>query len=159
MAAPVKISAGTVRLGAVALQAVVAPVPAAMLVAAQLPLVAVAAFVPVGVPALVAPLVVLVFVPAGVPALTADVVAELPVKVGAATVPVGVIVAFPPVVPTSALAASVPRSILPFKAETSVNPVGHVADRIIVIMPVGKVTPTDTLSAGTESQVRSSLHT
>lgn len=63
-AEPVNVSAGTVRFGAVALQAVVDPVPAAILVAAQLPEVA------------VAPLV-----PAGVPALTALVVAELPVKV------------------------------------------------------------------------------
>jgi hypothetical protein len=51
-------------LGAVALQAVVEPVPAAMFVAAQLPLVALAPFVP-----------------AGVPALTAELVADEPVKV------------------------------------------------------------------------------
>jgi hypothetical protein len=57
MLEPVKVSAGTVRFGAVALQAVVEPVPAAMLVAAQFPLVAVAPFVPAGVPALVADVV------------------------------------------------------------------------------------------------------
>ena len=50
-AEPANVSAGTVRFGAVALQAVVDPVPAAILVAAQLPDVAVALFVPAGVPA------------------------------------------------------------------------------------------------------------
>ncbi len=60
-AEPVKVCADTVRFGAVALQAVVAPVPAAMLVAAQLPDVALAPFVPAGVPAVIA-----AFVPAGV---------------------------------------------------------------------------------------------
>jgi len=70
MAEPVNTWAVTVRFGAVALQAVVEPVPAAMLVAAQFPLVA------------LAPLV-----PAGVPALLELVVAELPVKISAGTVP------------------------------------------------------------------------
>lgn len=104
IAEPVNVSAGTVRFGDVALQAVVDPVPAAMFVAAQFPLVAVAAFVPAGVPADVAPLVAVPFVPAGVkltvpfvpagvkltvpfvpagvPALTADVAPADPLKVG-----------------------------------------------------------------------------
>src|SRR4029077_9172226 len=47
-ALPVKTSAGTVRFGAVALQAVVEPVPAAMLVAAQLPEGGVAPILPAG---------------------------------------------------------------------------------------------------------------
>ncbi len=72
---PVKVSAGTVRFGAVALHAVVEPVPAAMLVAAQLPLVAVAPLEPRGVIDTVA------FVPAGVPALTELEVTEFPVNV------------------------------------------------------------------------------
>lgn len=46
---PVKVCAATVRFGAVALQAVVAPVPMARFVAAQLPVVALVAFVPVAV--------------------------------------------------------------------------------------------------------------
>ena len=58
------------RFGAVALHAVVDPVPAAMLVAAQFPEVA------------EAPLV-----PAGVPAVTALVVADEPVNTWAGTVP------------------------------------------------------------------------
>jgi hypothetical protein len=57
---PVNVSAGTVRLGAVALQAVFEPVPCEMLVAAQLPVVAVAEFVPKGVT------VTVPFVPAAV---------------------------------------------------------------------------------------------
>ena len=69
---PVKASAGTVMFGAVALQAVVEPVPAAMFVAAQLPLVA------------VAPLV-----PAGVPPLVALVVSDAPENVGTLEPPVG----------------------------------------------------------------------
>jgi hypothetical protein len=71
-AEPVNASAGTVILGAVALQAVVDPVPAAMFVAAQFPLVAVAPFVP-----------------AGVPPLTALVVSEAPEKTGTLDPPVG----------------------------------------------------------------------
>lgn len=89
------------------------------------------AFVPTGVKFTVP------FVPAGVPALTADVVPEDPVKVACWTAPEGVIVALPPVVPTSAFAARVPRSILPFRAETSVNPVGQVPLKINVIRPLG----------------------
>lgn len=134
-----KVSAGTVRFGAVALQAVVDPVPAAMFVAVQFPLVAVAAFVPAGVPADVAPVVVVPFVPAGVkltvpfvpagvPALTADVVPADPLKVGWLTVPVGVMVAFPPVVPTSPFAASVPCRNWPLSALTSVKPEGQAAN-------------------------------
>jgi hypothetical protein len=69
----VNVCAVTVRLGAVPLHAVVAPVPAAMLVAAQFPDVAEAAFVP-----------------AGVPPEVAELVALDPVNVGAATVPAGV---------------------------------------------------------------------
>jgi len=46
---PVNVSAGTVRFGAVALQALAVLVPWAILVAAQLPVVAVAAFDPSGV--------------------------------------------------------------------------------------------------------------
>ena len=123
---PVKVSAGTVRLGAVALQAVVEPVPAAMLVAAQLPLVAVAAFVPCGVPALV-PLVAWL---------------DVPVNTGAVTVPAGVMVAFPPVVPTSPLAAIVPCTNWPFRAVTWVNELGQVPLRIIMMAPEGKgITP------------------
>lgn len=52
-ALPVNVSAGTVRFGAVVLQAVSEPVPAAIAVEAQLPEVAVAPFVPAGVPPLV----------------------------------------------------------------------------------------------------------
>lgn len=59
-------------------------------------------------------------VPLGVPALTAEEVTELPVKVGADTEPVGVMLSFPPVVPMLPLAFSVPTSVLPFSAETSV---------------------------------------
>ncbi len=53
-AEPVNVSAGTVRFGAVALHAVVEPVPAAIFVVAQLPDVVVAPLVPAGVPALTA---------------------------------------------------------------------------------------------------------
>lgn len=67
---PVNVWAVTVRLGDAALQAVAEPVPAAMLVVAQFPLVA------------LAPLV-----PAGVPPLTALDVIEFPVNVCAGTVP------------------------------------------------------------------------
>lgn len=81
VADPVKVSAGTVRFGAVALHALAVEVPCAMLVAAQLPLVAVAALLPSGV------MLTVLFVPAGVPALTALVVAELPAKTSAGTVP------------------------------------------------------------------------
>ena len=56
-ALPVNVCAVTVRLGAVALHAVVEPVPAAIFVAAQFPLVALVEFVPAGVPPVVAPLV------------------------------------------------------------------------------------------------------
>ena len=139
MAAPVKVSAGTVRFGAVALQAVVEPVPAAMLVAAQFPDVAVAVFVPAGVPAEVAPVVVVELVPAGVPALTADVVTCDPVKVWALMVPEGVMVALPPVCPTSPLATSVPRSVFPLSAVTSLNPVGQVPEAIRMMAPLGRV--------------------
>ena len=69
---PENVSAGTVMFGAVALQAVVEPVPAAIFVAAQFPLVA------------VAPLV-----PAGVPPLVALVVSEAPANVGTLDPPVG----------------------------------------------------------------------
>lgn len=137
MAAPVKVSAGTVRFGAVALQAVVDPVPAAILVAAQFPLVAVAEFVPEGVPAEVAPVVVVELVPAGVPALVAEVVTWEPVKVCAEIVPLGVIVELPPVVPTSPLAAKVPRNIFPLSAVTSVELAGQVPDVIMKIAPEG----------------------
>jgi len=112
-ALPVKVSAGTVRFGAVALHAVVDPVPAAIFVAAQFPEVAVAELVPAGVPALVAPVVVVLFVPTGV------------------------MVALPPVVPTSPLALKVPRSILPFSAPTSDHPTGQVPERINATSPLG----------------------
>lgn len=69
-AEPVNTCAVTTKAGAVALQAVVDPVPAAMLVAAQLPDVADAPLVPAGVPPDVAPLVT-----------------EEPVNVWAGTVP------------------------------------------------------------------------
>ena len=84
-------SAGTVRFGAVALHAVVAPVPMARLVAAQFPDVA------------VAPLV-----PAGVPPLTELVVSDAPVKVSAGTVPG---------VPLKAGAEFVPAGVPPVTAE------------------------------------------
>ena len=48
------------------------------------------------------------------------------VNVGWLTVPVGVMVAFPPLLPTSPFAAIVPCKNLPFSAETSVVPDGHV---------------------------------
>ena len=67
---PVNVSAGTVRFGAVVLHALSEPVPAAIAVDAQLPVVAVAPFVP-----------------AGVPAVTALVFADEHVKVSAGTVP------------------------------------------------------------------------
>ena len=116
-AVPVKVCAVTVRFGAVALHAVADPVPAAMFVAAQFPLVALAPLVPAGVPPLTALVVLelpanvgtpagqeiapslkapLAFVgtpagqatvPPGVPPLTADVVALDPVNVSAGTVP------------------------------------------------------------------------
>ena len=120
------------------MHAVVDPVPAAILVPAQFPLVALAPLVPAGVPPLVelvvsdAPVNVSAgtvpgvpvkagaeLVPAGVPALTAAVVFWSPVKVGAATVPAGVMVFDPPLVPTSPFAAIVPMTVKPFSAVTS----------------------------------------
>jgi hypothetical protein len=84
-AEPVNAWAVTVRFGAVALQAVAEPVPAAMFVVAQFPEVALAPFVPAGVPALTAELV------AEEPVKTsAGTVPGVPVNVGAATVPAGV---------------------------------------------------------------------
>ena len=119
-AEPVKVSAGTVRLGAVAEQAV-APLVPIFAVDAQLPVV-----------------VVLPFVPAGVPAETADVVwLVLPVNVGCDTAPVGVIVAEPPDAPTSPLAASVPCRNFPFNAATSLHVAGQVPLATIVISPEG----------------------
>ena len=76
------------RFGAVALQAVVDPVPAAILVAAQFPEVALAALVPAGVPPLVAPVVAVPLVPAGVKATVPFVPAG--VKATVAFVPAGV---------------------------------------------------------------------
>jgi hypothetical protein len=160
MAEPVKVSAGTVRFGAVALQAVVEPVPAAMLVAAQLPEVAVAALVPAGVPALVAPDVAVPFVPAGVKETVEFVPAgvyEFMVSVGWLTVPVGVIVAFPPVVPTSPLAATVPRSILPLSAETSDQPEGQVPEIIRVIRPDG-IELVEPVRIAVDDQLPAALH-
>ena len=115
---PVKVSAGTVRFGDVPLHAVVDPVPAAIFVAAQLPLVAVAPFDP-----------------AGVPALVALVVPSDPVKVGCETVPLGVMVALPPVPPTSPFAAIVPCKNFPFRLETSVVPPGQAPLMTIMIEP------------------------
>lgn len=117
-AAPVKVCAETVNAGAVALQAVVDPVPAAILVAAQFPVVALAALVP-----------------AGVPPETEDDATEFPVKVGTELVPAGVIVSDPPVVPTLPFAATVPITARPDKAETSVHPVGQAALVVKTIMP------------------------
>ena len=144
-AEPVKVCAVTVRLGAVALQAVVEPVPAAILVAAQFPEVAEAPLVPAGVPALTAEVVALepVKVWAGtVPAVpvkvSAGTVPAFPVNVGAATLPVGVMVELPPEVPTSPFAATVPRSILPFNAATSLQVAGQLPETIIIIIPEGR---------------------
>lgn len=75
-------------------------------------------------------------VPAGVPADAAEVVTDEPMKTGAATVPAGVMVSDPPVVPTLPLAKSVPSSVFPFKAATSVYPVEH-AERVSRIAPDG----------------------
>lgn len=128
-ALPVKVSAGTVcvcvpraepvNVGVWAMAFATPPV-----VLESAPVVS-ALIVPAGVPPEVAPVVAVLLVPAGVPALTAEVVADVPVSVACCTVPAGVIVAFPPVVPTSPLAAKVPRSILPFRAEASVHPAGQ----------------------------------
>ena len=63
---PVNVSAGTVRFGAVALHAFAVLVPCAILVAAQLPVVAVAEFVPSGV------IVTVPFVPAAVTLCVCD---------------------------------------------------------------------------------------
>lgn len=82
-------------------------------------------------------------VPAGVPALVAEVVwLEVPVNVGVLTVPLGVRVAEPPVVPTSPLALSVPLRSFPFRAETSVKPIGQVPDKIITSKPLVRPKPT-----------------
>lgn len=81
--APLWPSAGTVKLGAVALQAVVEPVPAAMLVAAQFPLVLVATLTKVPSPG--TPLIV--GTPAGHEIVSAGTVPEFPVNVSAGTVP------------------------------------------------------------------------
>lgn len=125
---PVKVCAVTVRLGAVALQAVVDPVPAAILVAAQFPLVALAPFVP-----------------AGVPAETELVVAELPVNVCAGTVP-----EFPVKVGTPAGQEMAPS----VKAPLALVPAGVPAETALVVfespVKVGAVTvpagvPADTL--------------
>ena len=117
-AEPVKTSAGTVRFGAVAFAAVNDPVPAAMFVAALLPLVVVAAFVPPGVPALTAldvaddpvktsagtvpALPEKVGTPAGQEITSAGMVPELPVNISAATVPG---------VPVNVGAATVPAGV------------------------------------------------
>ncbi len=105
---PVKVWAVTVRFGAVALQAVNDPVPAAMLVAAQLPLVALAPFVP-----------------AGVPPLTALVVADDPVKTCAGTVPADPENAGTPagqaIVPLATVPAGVPPVVAPVVPALPVN--------------------------------------
>ena len=142
------VCAVTVRFGAVALHAVVEPVPAAMFVAAQFPEVAEAPLVPAGVPALTADVVALdpVKVSAGtVPALPVNVgaatvpagVYEFIASVGWLTVPVGVIVALPPLAPTSPFAATVPRSIFPLNAETSLHPEGQEPLTMKVSSPLG----------------------
>lgn len=158
-------SAGTVRFGAVALQAFAAPVPINTLVAAQLPVVAVARFTKE--PMAIAPLVgtpaghaivpsgvtvpvafvptgvklTVPFVPAGVPAETSELAILLPVKVGAVFVPVGVIVSLPPVVPTSPFAATVPMIVLPLSAATSVQPAAQVPLARNTIDPAGTPAP------------------
>jgi hypothetical protein len=153
----VNVSAGTARLGAVALHAVVEPVPAAIFVAAQLPLVLVAPFVPAGVPPdteLVVsnePLKVgtppgQVIVSAGIvpwepEKLSAGTVPACPLNTGAATVPVGVIESDPPVPPTSLLAANVPRTMNEFSSLACVKPVGQVPLSINMIAPDGKEPP------------------
>ena len=87
-------------------------------------------------------MVVVPLLPAGVPALTAEVVSDAPEKVGVLTVPAGVIVELPPVPPTSPLAAMVPSRNWPFRAVTSVNELGQVPLRIMIMAPEGKgITP------------------
>jgi hypothetical protein len=125
MAEPVKVSAGTVMFDPGLDPPIVENAPA---------------LVPALLPETVATVAVL-FVPAGVPADVAEVVALVPVNVGVEIVPAGVTVALPPVVPTSPLAATVPRSILPFRAATSVQPEGHVPVTTKVISPEGNVVP------------------
>lgn len=164
-AEPVNVCAETARLGAVALQAFAAPVPIRTLVAAQLPVVALAPFVPAGVPPLTAELVALdpvktcalvvlddpakVGTPAGqaiafksgvmetVPLVPAGVPALTAELVTELPVKVGVTESAPPVVPTLPLAATVPRHIFPLRAETSVNPVGQVPEAMNMIAPEG----------------------
>lgn len=62
----------------------------------------------------------------------------MPVKVCAETVPAGVIDELPPVVPTSELAAMVPRGKFPLSAATCVKPVGQLAASVSTIAPEGK---------------------